>query len=153
MPLYQSGAVLNRRSAFHQHPDGTLGVREASFTWPVNAVNNDVVEMIPVNPGERVIDVQIGVEATPEGGAQKATLEVGDGDDTDRYIGVGALDAEFVKNGGWATIPTSGSFAVAMARNHTYDDEDTIDVRVAAAPTAGARGRIFMRALVIEAGS
>ena len=62
MPTYQSGAVVNRRSSFHQHPDGTVGVREATFTFPANPLEDDIVEMIPINANERVVGLQFYVE-------------------------------------------------------------------------------------------
>lgn len=128
---------------------GFVGIREAIYDFTAAFVLNDVIQMVPVAPGERVVDLQVIVE-TDLDTATGIILDVGDGDDVDRYVD-GATTGQtggIVRYGqGVATA------AAAAALDKKYTVADTIDILIQTAATSGAptSGRIRMRAFIVSA--
>lgn len=144
---------------------GVVGVREAVYTLTEALVVNDVIQMIPVADGERVIGLQLIVEAldaeTPlvpevpdpfeaEIPAVPPTiiLAVGDGSDTDRYIS----GSDIGQTGGFARLGVGiNTDAEVVSFNKLYTAADTIDVKVTTAPLNGAEtGTIRLRAFIVR---
>ena len=71
-------------SGFTGPGGGVVYVRECVYSALSTLALNDVIQMIPVAAGERVVDLQLIVEDIDS--ATTLVLDVGDGDDTDRYI-------------------------------------------------------------------
>lgn len=104
-------------------------------------VVNDVVQMIKVQSGERVLDVILSVDDLDS--STGIELGVGDGGDDDRYITA-------------STIGQAGGLA-RMARHvghgYAYTADDTIDIKVttAATGTAATTGTLRLTALIAPA--
>ena len=125
-------------SAYTPGLNGELGVREVTFTVDTALAGDDVIQMIPVAAGERILDVILISEDLDTGGSPAIVLDVGDGDDADRFID-------------GATIGQAGGMARMNGATpiKTYAADDTIDVTVATGPATGATGvditlRVFL---------
>lgn len=138
MPTYRTGAAEQGRG-FKPFPDGTVGVRKQSLTFPVAPQTGDILEMVPVYAGETVIGVTLVTEDLDSGST--ITLSVGDGDAAGRYINASTVG----RTGGFAVLG-SGVTGVPTFP-YTYAVDDTIDVRVPAGPTGGIAGKVT---LVVE---
>lgn len=110
--------------AFTPQLNGELGCREVTFTVNTALALNDVIEMLPVYAGERILEIHLISEDLDTNGTPTIVLDVGDGSDTDRFID-------------GSTIGRTGGNASAIA-SYTYAADDTIDVLVQAAPATGA---------------
>lgn len=136
--------LATSNSAFTGPGGGVVYVREAVYSALSSLALNDVIQMIPVAPGERVVDIQLIVEDIDS--ATTLVLDVGDGDDTDRYID----GATVGQAGGFARMGAGiDTDAEAIAVNRLYTVADTIDVLVQAAATAVA-GTIRLRAFLVR---
>lgn len=144
---YATGLATSNQ-AFTPPGGGVVGVREAVYTLTAALVVDDVIQMIPVAPGERVVDLQLIVEDLDTGGGPAIVLDVGDGDDTDRYID----GATIGQTGGFSRLGVGvASDAAAIAVNRLYTAADTIDVYVQVAPATGATtGTIRLRAFIVR---
>ena len=122
-------------SLFKPFPDGMIGVRETTWTTAAAWVINDVVQMVKVFKGERVIDIELLVETDADtGGSAAIVLAVGDGTDPDRYITASNIG----RTGGFARLGDGLATAALVApARHTYTADDTIDLKVTAAPQTG----------------
>lgn len=108
----------------------------ATYTVTAALVVNDVIQMVKVPSGAIITGVTIGATDLDTNGAPAIVLDVGDGDDTDRFI-----DGATVGQGGGS----SDTLAVA-GFGYTYSADDTIDVIVQVAPATGATsGTISLR--------
>lgn len=92
-------------------------------------VVNDVVQMCKVPKGARVLEV-ILTTTDLDTGTPALVLDVGDGDDTDRYIDGATIGG----TGGTARL---GSGITTNTPAFTYTANDTIDVLVQVAPATG----------------
>lgn len=139
-------AVSN--SGFTGPGGGVVFVREAVYTLTAALALNDVIQMIPVAAGERVVDLQLISEDLDTNGTPAIVLDVGDGDDTDRYIDGSTIG----QTGGMARLGQGvATDAAAIAINRLYAAADTIDVLVQAAPATGATtGTIRLRAFLVR---
>lgn len=100
----------------------------ASFTVSTALAENDVIEMVKVPAGATVVDLWLSAEDLDTGATPSITLDVGDGDDTDRYLAGSTIG----QAGGFARMDTQ------TGAGHSYAAEDTIDVLVSAAVATGA---------------
>ena len=127
---------------------GVVYVREAVYTLTAALAENDIIEMIPVAAGERVVDLQIVSEDLDTHGTPTITFDVGDGDDVDRYIDGTTIG----QTGGFARLGDGlATDAEAIAVNKLYTAADTIDVKVSAAVATGATtGTIRLRAFLVR---
>ena len=113
-------------SAYTPGLNGQPGVREVTFTVNTALALNDVIEMLPVKAGERILEIHLFADDLDTGGSPAIVLDVGDGDDTDRFID-------------GSTVGQAGGSESAISK-HVYAADDTIDVLVQAAPATGATG-------------
>lgn len=97
-------------------------------------VVNDVVQMVKVQAGTRIVGVTLSVDALDS--STGIIVAVGDGDDDDRFITA-------------STIGRSGVMGVANLNNHAglgyvYTTNDTIDFKVTtvASGTASVTGKV-----------
>jgi hypothetical protein len=97
---------------------GVLQCRTIEHTPGADLPASDIVQMCPVVPGMKIIDIKLSFEAF---GASR-TLDIGDGGDVDRFFD--GLDVSAV---GKATQYVGGANA---GLNHKYSAEDTIDITV-----------------------
>lgn len=105
----------------------------SEFTFPAAPVINDVVQMIKVPKGARVIETKLGADDLDTNGAPTITLDVGDGGDVDRYIA-----ASTVAQAGGAPVES----ILKTGFGFVYTTDDTIDIMVKAAPATGAVGTV-----------
>lgn len=138
MATYATG-YSTAGNVFQPHIEGLVYAREVTFTVDTALALNDVIQMLPVFNGEKVVGVDLISDDLDSGGTA-IVLDVGDGGDTDRYI-----DGATVAQGGGAvsaTVPTS----------YTYTADDTIDILVATGPTTGATSvTVTLRAFFVVA--
>ena len=147
MATFKTG-LADSHAGFTGPGGGVVYVREAVYTLTAALAAADIVQMLPVAPGERVIDLHLVVEDLDTGGSPAIVLDVGDGDDADRYI-----DGTTVgQTGGFAAYASGvASDAAAIAINKLYTAADTIDVTVATGPHTGATtGTIRLRAFLVR---
>lgn len=99
-----------------------------TFTVSANLGANDVVEMVKIPKGATVQEVIVSASASV---AATSTGEVGDGDDTDRYVSSGSIGQ------GAASLSRLNN---AAGHGYTYTAEDTIDIKFTTqtTPTTGA---------------
>ncbi len=91
---------------------------------------NDLIPMVTVPANCTITRVILGTDDLDSNGTPTLVLDVGDGDDTDRFID----GATVGQTGG---ITDMSDMAMTGFGYH-YDSEDTIDVLVQAAPATGA---------------
>lgn len=146
MPATYKSNLIGADSVYTPPAGGQCFVREVTFEAKTALGLNDVIQMIPVFKGERVVDLEFFSEDLDTG--TTIVIDVGDGEDPDRYI-----DGTTVpRTGGHVRlgsgVATSGAAAFALG-DYTYPADDTIDVLVAAAPTGGGLGKIKLRATIV----
>jgi len=145
---YQSDMAEQGRG-FTPFPQGTVAVRRASYEIGAALVINDVIEMIPVYEGERVVDLRLIIDDVDTNGTPLVTIDVGDGVDPDRYV-----DGSTIGRTGGTAGYASGVTAVAAALllDYSYPADDTIDVKFVAAPaTSTVVGTVILIATVVHA--
>lgn len=99
-----------------------------TYTVTAALALNDVIEMVRIPAGARIIGCMLEATDLDTGGSPAIVLDVGDGSDTDRLID-------------GATIGQAGGVTTTMVATGTlyqYTSEDTIDVLVQVAPATGA---------------
>lgn len=124
------------------------GVQEREFSGGVNSISasydiatgsafviNDVVQMVKVPLGARILDVQCVVPALDS--STGVVWAVGDGGDDDRYI-----TGSTVGRSGAGGLVRKGT----VTGEYTYTADDTIDFKVttAATGTASTTGTIYL---------
>lgn len=111
--------------------------RTATYSLAAALVVDDVIQAIPVFAGETVLNVEVRSADLDTNGTPAITLDVGDGDDDDRY-----LAADTVAQAG-------GRVVCGLVLPYTYTADDTIDVHVDTAPATGATsGDVTVTALI-----
>ena len=149
MPIYKTDVVQHPEQVYEPATGGQVFVREATYENSRILAALDVLEMIPVFAGEKVVGLQVFCERQL---ADDGTIDVGDGANADRYIDASGLGAE-----GGLVEYGSGAGATeteARALNHVYADDDTLDILlgVVTTPTAAADGaaKIMLRAFLVK---
>lgn len=104
------------------------GLISVTSTYALAAalVVNDVIQMVKVPKYARVVEIILSTPDLDTGTA--ITLDVGDGDDTDRYI----VSSTVGQAGGVVRLGTNGG------NGYQYTAADTIDILVSTGPTTGA---------------
>lgn len=148
MATYTHASVTQSKRAPIPFPDQSPVLRRATFTLTATIATSDVFQMIPVFAGERVVSIALRTSDL-DSGTPAIVLDVGDGDDVDRYI-----DGSTIGQTGGAAygFSVAASAAAAAALDKVYTAEDTIDVLVATGPGtgAGAGGLITLEALIVK---
>lgn len=105
----------------------------------VALVIDDIIQMVKVPLGATILDIILSVDDMDGGSA--LVLDVGDGNDDDRYI----LGTTIGQGGGTVRLGQGiTGAAAANALNYTYTAEDTIDVHVDTAPASVGTGTIAL---------
>lgn len=92
---------------------------------------NDVMQVVKVPRGFKVLEVVLSTTDLDTGGAPTIELDVGDGSSSNRFItGSGSTIAE--AGGGVIRLNQAGG------HGYTYTADDTIDVKVLTGPQTGA---------------
>ena len=158
MATFTSDLVRNRAEAYTPPVGGQVFTRTASYEPTKSLPAADVVEMIPVFKGERVLDLTVVTDiAILDGG----NIDVGDGDDPDRYVDNSEQGAEGGRaEMGQGVANTKGSTGAANGvalYKHRYTEDDTIDITIAQVDTAKTAessaplyGRVWMQATLVS---
>lgn len=133
MATHQSSLVLNGPVYSEIGPK----IRKATFpvTAAIAGAAADIIEMIPVYAGETLIDVAL--EAPDLDSGSGILLDVGDGNDDDRFI----VASNVGQSGGVARL--------GVNLGHEYSADDTIDVTISTAAAGGQAGTITLVAHLI----
>lgn len=138
MATYATG-YSTAGNVFQPHIEGLVYVREVTYALTAALALNDVIQMLPVFNGEKVVGIDLITDEL-DTGVDAIVLDVGDGGDVDRYI-----DGTTVGQAG-------GSASQTVATSYTYTADDTIDILVATGPGTGATsGNITLRAHIVVA--
>ena len=122
-------------------------IREATYEITEALVVDDVIQMIPVAKGERVVDCILITDDLDTNGTPTITLDVGDDLDPDRYID----GSDIGQTGGHEKLGAGVAAAAAFNLDLQYTADNTIDVKVAVAPATGATtGTIKLRAFIVN---
>ncbi len=152
--LYKSGLV-NSNASFTPFPQGTMGMREATFSAPV-LVLNDVIQMIPVFTGEKLLAVRFHTTDVDTNGTEAVRLDIGYGNSdtetaatSDDIFDCGAEleNAAFVLSSIFSGDEDGGT-AFSGASLVEFTANDTIDVHVQTAPATGQAGTFTMYAWI-----
>ncbi len=132
MATYQS----NKVSATVLHRAG-IDVTSVTgeYTVSSNLATNDIIEMVKIPAGARIIDVIASASASV---GATATAVVGDQSDTDRFIASGQLGQ------GAAQLSRLNA---ATGNGYQYSAEDTIDITYTSIATPATSGVLKLTAL------
>lgn len=102
---------------------------------------NDVIEAINVPAHTVVLAAGASVKTVATGGSSDQTLDIGDGNDPDRYVDGFDVDAA-----------AAGAEAATVIANLpvTYATADTIDVTVVTATTVATAGELVVWAVMVD---
>lgn len=127
--------TASKAASTHATKDFKTGTNCIESTYQVTAgsalVINDVIQMVKVPKGARVTEIILSTTDLDSNVTPLVSLEVGDGDDTNRYIAADTIG----RTGGTTRM---GSGITTLTQAYTYTADDTIDVLVTAAPATGA---------------
>jgi hypothetical protein len=118
---------------------GGLDITSAFATYEaaVALVIDDVIRAVKIPAGATIQEIILAVDDLDTGST--LTLDVGDGTTADRFIA-----ASTIGQGGGVVRLGQGVTGAAAAgcANYTYTAEDTIDIKVKAAPAGGGTGTL-----------
>lgn len=114
----------------------------ASYTFTATPALNDVVQMVKIPAGAKILDIVLTSTDIDTNGSPTVVLDVGDGSDTDRFIDGSTIGR------------TGGVERLNAHAGHLYEytADDTIDVLIQAGPATGAVGT-FKLAVTYQMGS
>jgi hypothetical protein len=105
-------------------------------------VINDVLQMVPVPRGAVVHHIELVTDDLDTDGSPGVVLDVGDGDNPDRYIDGSTVG----QDGGRHNVP------LLSMGSYVYPQEDTIDILVAVAPVATGTGTLQLTVTYFDPG-
>lgn len=113
---------------------GVIAVRSV-YTLLAALVINDVIQMVTVPKYAQILEIILTSDDLDSNGSPLITLSVGDGNLADRFI-----KADTVAQAGGIVRLGAGLTAALQSGGvgYRYTAEDTIDVKVIAAPATGA---------------
>lgn len=112
--------------------EGVLAV-SATYTLAAALALNDVIEMVKVPKGAKILNMHLASDDLDTGSAA-IILAVGDGTTVDRFI----KGSTVAQAGGVARLGDGVTAALMSgAFGYTYTVDDTIDVKVTTAPATG----------------
>lgn len=135
---YSSNAV-----ASGVQPRGGIGVQSITEVYEaeVALVVDDIIKMVKIPAGAEILDIRLSVDDLDTDGTPAIVLDVGDGDDDDRFI----LGTTIAQGGGTVRLGQGVvGAAAASCAGYRYTADDTIDVHVDTAPDAGGTGTISL---------
>lgn len=113
---------------------GNVHVAVCTYTLSSNPSAADVVQMVPVPKGARIVEVVLGTADLDTNGTPTITMKVGDGSDDDRFITS-------------STIGQTGGVTRLNAQTGTgyeYTADDTVDITFGAGAATFASGDITL---------
>lgn len=124
------------------------GVVAVFATYAVPATGDgsaagDFIEMVKIPKGATVLEVILASEDLDTNGTPTITLDVGDGDDVDRYIDGSTIG----QTGGVARLGSGVAAAAVDGCRYTYTADDTIDVKIVDVAATKAAGNIQLTVL------
>jgi hypothetical protein len=125
-------------------PDNSVHVRRAEYTLTAALVAADVIQMVPVFAGERVLAVTLNVEDCDTGAT--LTMSVGDGVATAKYLALSSVG----QAGGTVRSVAFATEALANAEAVAYTVTDTIDIVVGVGGTASIGKKLRLECLVAK---
>lgn len=111
--------------------NGTVTVC-STYSITANPTAADILQMVPVPRGARIIDVTLSATDLDTNGTPTITMLVGDGGDNDRFI----TSSTIGQTGGVARLNAQTGFL------YEYTADDTIDVTFGVASATFASGTI-----------
>lgn len=106
-------------------------------TYEISATElqlNDVVQMIPVAAGAIILEVVLASDDLDAATSQAVVLDVGDGDDDDRFISGSTIG----QGGGVSRLNSVAGLL------YKYTSDDTIDLKISTAPGTAAAGTVTL---------
>lgn len=100
-----------------------------------NVTANDVIQMLKIPRGARVLEVVLTSTDMDTNGTPTWAMEVGDGGDTDRFIASTTIG----QTGGTVRMGTN-----IAGTNYQYTADDTIDIKVTAVAATFAAGSLSL---------
>lgn len=125
--------------------NGVVAVK-ATYAVPASGdgtAADDIIQMVKVPKGATILDVTLTSEDLDSNGTPTIVLDVGDGDDPDRFID----GSNVAQAGGVARLGSGVAAAATDGLFYTYTAEDTIDVKVVTAAATKAAGNITLAVL------
>lgn len=133
MATFTANAAAATVGAKHPVNAGQPITVYGEYTMLAAPANGDVFQMVRVPSGARIVNMSLTSTDIDTDGAPTATLSVGDGSSTARFISASTIgQAGGIANG----ISVFGGFGYA------YTAEDTIDVIIPTGPATGAIGTL-----------
>lgn len=143
MGLKQSDAALGKIPIAYPSCAGETVTQRFSFTAPANIAQGDIIELAPIPPGVRVVDIVIDSDDL-DTGTPAILLDVGimsgawGSNDGARTCGAEFFDGVDVAKAGGVARPTLAS----AYRQAAADTERSIGVKIDTAAATGAAGEI-----------
>jgi len=126
--------MVNGNQSFKPFPSGAVGVRYAKINISATPATGDIYQLVDVFAGETVHDVKIKCSDLDSNASPEIVFGVGDGADSDYYIGASNAAQTGV-----------GDEQDADVVPKTYSSDDTIDMIVEVdAATAVSSGTLEM---------
>lgn len=129
MIVFNANQTVRAQDAPGHGLGGNLKVVTGEYTLSAALTLNQVIPMVAVPKGARVVFGRLSTDDLDTGGSPAIVLAVGDGDDDDRYL-TGSTIAQAGGNAAFDRHVGNG--------NYEYTEGDTIDVKVTTAPATGA---------------
>lgn len=109
---------------------GGIHLTSVHGTYELSAalVVNDVIQMVKVPKGARIVEVILGSDDLDTGGSPAIILAVGDGTTADRFV----TGSTIAQGAGLVRLNQVDGIG------YVYTAEDTIDIKVTTAPATGA---------------
>lgn len=123
-----ASTLYSSKVASTVQPRAGIGLTSVHGTYELAAalVLNDVIQMVKVPAGARIVNVILGSDDL-DTGSPAIVLAVGDGSTADRFITASTV----AQGGGVTTINQVDGIG------YTYTLADTIDIKVTTAPATG----------------
>lgn len=146
MATYQAGglsAFTTKQAKQGIHERRVLATFTIGTDNSATLANGDVLQMCKIPAGARIVDMKLYVTDMDTNGSPTLLLDVGDGEDVDRFMD----GTNIGQAGGNAALGANISAANIFANpvHRTYTTEDTIDVLLATGPaTAATTGYVML---------
>lgn len=128
MATIKSSAVLSGNAPDRMNGQVQVVWGHWDFTTDGGGAINDVIQMVPIPKGARIIDILVEWPATFDGAA---TFDVGDGDNDDRFMAAisNATNAGRLSLfGGFSNAAEIDEAINASGLGYLYTADDTIDI-------------------------
>lgn len=144
MAIRKSFAALGRIAIAYPSIAAHVVAQRFAFTVPANIPQGDIIELAPIPPHCRVVDIVLDSAKLDTNGAAAIAVDVGimsgnwGDDDPDRTVGAEFFAASDVAQAGGVARPTLAS----AYKQGASDVARSIGVKIATAAATGAAGEI-----------